>query len=50
MSAVFSAWSVPRIYNGSVFAVEMRLIEYILVPCSTETGELELENWAGIPR
>jgi hypothetical protein len=27
-----------------------RLVEYILVPCSTEAGELELENWVGIPR
>jgi hypothetical protein len=27
-----------------------KLIEYRLVPCSTETGELESENWDGIPR
>jgi hypothetical protein len=27
-----------------------RLIEYKLVPCSTETEELELENWVGITR
>jgi hypothetical protein len=27
-----------------------KLVEYRLVPCSTETGELELENWVGIPR
>jgi hypothetical protein len=25
-------------------------IEYRLVPCGTETGELELENLVGIPR
>jgi hypothetical protein len=24
--------------------------EYRLVPCSTETGELESENWVGISR
>jgi hypothetical protein len=24
---------------------ESRLDEYRLVPCSTESGELELENW-----
>jgi hypothetical protein len=27
-----------------------RLVEYKLVPCSIDTGELELENWVGIPR
>jgi hypothetical protein len=25
-------------------------LEYRLVPCGTETGELESENWVGIPR
>jgi hypothetical protein len=27
MSVVFSAWSVPRLYNRSVFAAEIRLLE-----------------------
>jgi hypothetical protein len=30
--------------------LDERLVEYGLVPCSTETGELELENWVNIPR
>jgi hypothetical protein len=42
---VFPVWSVPRLYNevpriiGSS-VVGSRLVEYRLVPCSTETGEL----------
>jgi hypothetical protein len=28
----------------------LRLVEFRLVQCSTETGELELENWVSIPR
>jgi hypothetical protein len=27
----------------------LRKIEHKLVPCSTETGELESENWVGVP-
>jgi hypothetical protein len=27
----------------------MRLVEYRLIPENAETGELELENWVGIP-
>jgi hypothetical protein len=28
----------------------VRLVDYKLVPCSTETGELELDNCVGVPR
>jgi hypothetical protein len=33
-----------------VRTITWRLVEFRLVPCSTETGELELDNWVGIPR
>jgi hypothetical protein len=49
--AVFSAWSVPRLYNESL---ARRLDEKIGIGRTEwrtmETGELELENWVGIPR
>jgi hypothetical protein len=31
MSAVFSAWSMLHLYNGSVFAAEIKLVAYRLV-------------------
>jgi hypothetical protein len=43
-SSVFCVWSVPRLYNESVFAVESRLGQRSTESRTTETGELELEN------
>jgi hypothetical protein len=51
VACVFCDACPCSVYTARVVVgrVELRrLIEDGLVPCRTETGELELENWVGI--
>jgi hypothetical protein len=39
-----------RLGSNEAESRKLRSLEYRLLQCSTETGELESENWVGIPR